>query len=183
MIDVTRDVEVAGWFASHHWNGELASRDPAGWGVIYRFDAEEINKCLSKELDKELNKGAFLILTGLLGFADISSLGEEFGKRPKAQRGGSLLGFENSVVYLLLDCYGALEIFTFPHSSLSGRETKIQRSDLCPSDDPILQVFKPQFLSDTTPISDNELQGFLASEGFAEKDISILIRARGLRLL
>jgi len=183
MIDATRDVDVAGWFASHRWNGELAAGDNSAWGVIYRFDCEKIDKCLKKELDTELNKNAGLILTGLLGFADISSLGEEFGNRPKAQRGGSILGFENSVVYLLLDAYSAMEIFTFPRGSLNGRETPIQRSDLCPSDDPVLDVFKPEFASNTTPLTDDELETFLTSEEFTPNDIGIVRRARSLGFL
>ena len=183
MIDVTRDVDVAGWFASHRWTGELASGDNSESGVIYRFDAEMINECLSKELDRGLNIDAGLILTGLLGYADISALGEDLGSRPKAQRGGSILGFENSVVYLLLDCYSAMDVFTFPRTSLTGRETPIEKADLCPTDDPVVHVFRPEFASDSTPVSDDDLQKFLTSEGFSSSDIGILCRARSAGFL
>ena len=45
MVDITNEVDVAVWFATHRFaNGDIARGDHDERGVIYRFDKEVIEK-------------------------------------------------------------------------------------------------------------------------------------------
>jgi len=183
MVDITSNVDVAIWFASHKWIGDLVSGRADDTGVIYRFNASNINKCLTKELENETPATLAISTSGLLGLANISSLSDEFGRRPKAQFGGSILGMENSIVYHLLDVYNGIEVFTFPYSSINGYKTGISKADLCPSQDPLLDVFKPVYMHSKEPIADEELTKFLKDENFSKNERDIISRARGMNLI
>ena len=51
MIDVTKDVECAMWFATRKWvTGEIAGSDDGSPGVIYRFDGHEIERAMRDHL-------------------------------------------------------------------------------------------------------------------------------------
>jgi hypothetical protein len=183
MVDITQNVDVAVWLASHHWSGDKVGSEAEGVGAIYRFNSANINACLTKELENETRASLAISASGLLGVADISDLDKEFGLRPKAQSGGSILGMENSIVYMLLDVYEAMEVFTFPWSSVTGAETPIDKADLCPSGDPLTNVFSPRYMDSKEPISNEELTGFLSEEGFSSDEKGIILRARQMDLI
>ena len=183
MVDITSNVDVAVWFASHKWSGDRATGRAKDTGVIYRFNANNINKCLTKELENETPTALAISRSGLLGLTDISNMGNDFGRRPKAQFGGSIFGMENSIVYLLLDVYEAMEVFTFPLNSILGNEAPINKADLCPSQDSLLDVFNPVYMHSKEPIADGELIKFLKDETFSKDERGIISRARKMHLI
>ena len=175
MVDISSSPVVAAWFASHRWSGEVAN-DPDGFGVIYRFDYHEIRRFLDKELDRETPAAPLIRALGFLGLTDISHLPPTTGKRPSAQCGGSFLGLQNVVLGYLMSIYPGLEIFTFPLQSVTGRETRYSKEDLCPADDVALGIFPPAG-DPHPPLTGDEIGNFLESEGFDGDQRGFLIRA------
>jgi hypothetical protein len=185
MVDITNDVEVAVWFATHLFgSGDLARSEPDERGVIYRFNAESIQKFVPPAVEvgaREPSRFPFGSLAGpagLIGITDIADLDGVYGKRPKAQAGGSILGLENSSVYLQADLRDAIEVFTFPLSTITGRETSLKKEDLCPPDDPSEKVLSPANASETREFRDDEISTFLVGEGFSNDDIEKILTLR-----
>ncbi len=184
MTDITSNVDVAAWFASHEWSsGERAVGRVEDSGVIYRFNAGNINRHMNKELENETPAAPAISASGLLGIADISNLGDEFGLRPKRQYGGSILGTENSIVNFLFDVCEGLEVFTFPLNSTTGKETQKNKVELCPSQDPLVNVFDPMNMHLKEPIKEQELTHFLENEKFTKDEIGVILRARKMNLI
>ena len=176
MTDITSDLNVAAWFASHNWDGSLA--DGSKNGVIYRFDSDRINTLLKKELENESAVGQEIMTSDLLGIVDIENIDPKLGSRPKAQSGGSIFGMVNSIVYVLLAVYSALEIYTFPLDSIKGDETSLSKKDLCPSDDPIVDILDPTAGYSDNPITAKEIVDFLQAEGFTNKERERVLAAK-----
>jgi hypothetical protein len=182
MIDITSNPDVAVWFASHSWSGEpvtLQGQD----GVVYRFHADKINKALHKELMAETPAQLAIFATALLGLVDIGCLPEAFGLRPRRQYGGSIMGLENSVAMYIMDVYEAIETFTFPLSTVTGKETALTKEDLAPPDDPVASVFNPQYRHDVTPLTADELARLAKGLGLSQDDAGVLYRARSEHLI
>lgn len=160
MVDVTRSVDVAAWLASHRWSdGELYGQD--GEGVIYRFDHNVISRTVRQLLDQA--QPPLLSHLGLFGLVDISTKFSGIARRPVVQQGGSLLGLENSLIYLLLLQDRGIDVFTFPQASSDGSETPFSKDALCPKDDPALEVFCDPGSEDGDPITVEELSAFLTA--------------------
>jgi len=177
MIDITNDPDVAIWFASHSWSGELTVSDDQ-YGVVYRFNADAINTALQKELLAETSAQLAIFNAGLLGLVDISHDSNAFGLRPLRQAGGSIMGLENSVALYILDVYSALEVFTFPLATVSGNESSHSKNDLVPEDDPLVKVFDVEFKKNAAPLTDVELGKVATEVGLSAEDAGILQRAR-----
>lgn len=180
MIDVTFDVDVATWFASHKWSDGSVLASPGMNGFIYRFDRGAIVRMLSDRLLWGSGRSPFIPHVGLFGVAEIAHLPAHVGKRPAAQAGGSLFGMELSCNYFLLDAYRAMSVFSFPHNSVTGNETPRTLNDLCPADDPGTRLFDPTLRSSTHPLTNTEITTFLQAEGTSSSDVSAVIRMRGL---
>lgn len=169
MTDITNSVDIAAWFASHSWkNGDLIQDNNSGHGVVYKFkkfDTNRINQTIYEEIRDESPEGHRITATRLLGKIDISDMGKEFGKRPQAQQGGSILGLENTIVYMLLTMEDVLEVNTFPLSSVTGNETSKTLSDIAPPNDPLLNVFDSDESYPSGPIRNEEYDNFLRNEG------------------
>lgn len=181
MIDVTRNPEVAVWFASRQWNdGRVfgtTSKEPTGY--IYRFDEEAISRMLNDRVLWGSGRAPFLPHIGLFGIAAIDQLPSAIGKRPSAQSGGGVFGMELSCVYFLLDAYRALQVFSFPHGSVTGDETGLGIEALRPdTDDPGVNTFPQSMRSDTRPLTDIEISTFLRDTGTSESDVSDVLRTR-----
>ena len=178
MVDITQAVDVAVWFATHHFaSGEIAQGDQDARGVIYRFNAAAIQTATPAAIESgPRDPGAFPVAglmraAGFVGMTDIADLDPTYGNRPKAQVGGSILGLENSTTYLQHDLRAVLEVFTFPLSTITGRETSFDKESLCPSDDPSAKVLDPASSPEAGEIRDDELGTFLTSEHFSKDEI------------
>jgi hypothetical protein len=186
MVDLTGSIDVAVWFASHSWSGQVIDSVSDRMGVIYRFDQRVVNAMLEKELQSQGTAAHAIRRAGLFGLIDISEMKSEFGLRPQRQSGASLLGLENSILFALLDVYeaeGAIDVFTFPLSSVDGTETSLTKADLCPSGDPVLTVFDETGKHLDQPIQDEELITFLKDEAFSQADIEMIQRGRQMRII
>ena len=185
MVDITNEVDVAVWFATHLFGtGELVRSEHDDRGVIYRFNAETIQKFVPPAVEvgardpSRFPFGSLAGPAGLIGITDIADLDSVYGKRPKAQAGGSILGLENSTVYLQADLREAIEVFTFPLSTVTGRETSLNKEDLCPPDDPSGKVLSPASASETGEIRDDEISTFLVGERFSDDEIEKVLTLR-----
>ena len=183
MIDVSTDMAVATWFATHHFStGDLVDTHTDALGVMYRFDADAI-KTFPQQWDNiAARQGNSFALhsvrgpAGLVGIKDIAEMDVAFGLRPRAQAGGSILGLENSAFYLYDDLARAIEVFTFPISSVTGRETPLEREDICPRNDPAEAVFNNTGGGGNLP--EEELKMFLGDRKFSSSDVEHILTLR-----
>jgi hypothetical protein len=163
MIDVTRDVDTAVWFATRDWStGEVAGSDDGSPGVIYRFDGHRLQAMMRNHLT---GPGAMpppaVNNIGVFGLADISERFRYLG-RPSAQHGGSLLGMESFLTHFLIWKSDAARAFEFDHRTVASRGTALTREDICPSADAGLDIFRPHRKFPNTPIPWEELKDSLA---------------------
>jgi hypothetical protein len=101
MVDISRSIDVALWFAAFRWKDDtLIGKSSDDFGVIYRFDAEAIQQTIRTNFEHREENRSLVPHLGLFGMADISAMDAKIAMRPRAQQGGSLLGFENSVMHL-----------------------------------------------------------------------------------
>jgi hypothetical protein len=174
MVDVSRSIDVALWFAAFRWKDDSLIGDSSDdYGVIYRFDAEAIKQLVKTNFAHDKDNRSLVPHLGLFGMVDISGIDEQIARRPQAQQGGSLLGFENAVMHLLLAGGQHVEAFAFPHRSVDGSETPFRKRHLCPPDDPALAIFRPEE-ANNEPIRPGELDRFLRDEGF-DDDLRVQI--------
>jgi hypothetical protein len=73
-----------------------------------------------------------------LFLVDIRDIPADFARRPSAQQGASLYGFDQAIVIAAAFKGGAIEAFEFDHHP--GLDIGIRRTDLIPSDDPFLST-------------------------------------------
>lgn len=183
MVDVTRSPEIAAWFASHTWADDQPTGSRIdGFGSIYRFRGRSLERMITDELLWAKGTSPWIQGLGLFGIVDISSFDRCVAARPAAQMGGSVLGLENSVMYFLMGAYSIGEVFTFPHSSVTGAESKLSKDDLCPSDDPANEIVRKTD-DDQTPISAEELGSLLSAAGMTSSEVDHIVTLRAAKLL
>ena len=119
---------------------------------------------------------------GLFGIVDISSIDQSVAARPSAQLGGSVLGLENSAMYFLMEAYNIAEVFTFPHSSVTGREVELSREDLCPAEDSASDIIRGE-QDVTDPITVEELAALASGAGMDASDVTHLVNLRTAGIL
>lgn len=181
MVDVTKSVDVASWFASRRYADGSVIAEARTPGVIYRFDKHQIDEVLRTRFVHRDDSPAdaartFLPQLGLFGLVDISDFPPLIARRPGAQHGGSLFGFENSVLHLML-CEGtAVEAFTFPHGPRDADATGLTKERLCPPGDPALTTFGPEDDHGDAPLSPDELDTFLRGTEVAADEREQLVR-------
>jgi hypothetical protein len=190
MVDITNEVDVAVWFATHRFaSGDIAQGDHDERGVIYRFDKEVMEKFVSPAVEVGPRDpgtfpfGSLAGPAGLIGITDIADLDSAYGKRPKTQAGGSILGLENSTAYLNGDLRGNIEVFTFPLSTVTGCETSLDKENLCPLDDPSAKILDPTSVKEAGGIRDDEITTFLAAERFSKDEIERVLALRRERAI
>ena len=183
MVDITRSIDVALWFAAFRWKDDsLIGSSSEEFGVVYRFDAEAIKPMIRTNFGHSEENRLLVPHLGLFGMADISAMDAQIAMRPRAQQGGSLLGFENSVLHLLLADGRHVQAFAFPHRSADGSETPFRKPDLCPADDPALAVFHPNETS-KEPITPDELDRFLRESSADDRLREQIVRQRTLKAI
>jgi hypothetical protein len=182
MVDISRSIDVAVWFATRDWKtGAVAGSRNGGPGAIYRFDSSQIGKMMN-ELRKE-DKGALVTIPnlGAFGSTDIHDQFTHVAMRPSSQEGGSLLGMENFSINVLLKHFGAIEAFHFDHASVTGNETPQTKDTIQPPDDPALATFWPKGLQvDGQPITPSELRAFLDMHDPQRRDHMVNLRENRL---
>jgi hypothetical protein len=140
LTDLTFSARVAAWFATNPWDAK-APGPPAGTqGVIYCFNRSGIEEVLratrivnEKVLHAGENAEEFFL-------TDIRDIPPTFARRPTAQAGASVFGFDQPVALQLLFASGAAEIFTFTHQE--QQHVGLERTDVIPEDDPFLPIME-----------------------------------------
>jgi len=179
MIDVSKDVDTAVWFATRDWKtGEITKSSDGSPGVIYRFDAQKIKTMMDQSVNGPGAMAPLLVQTlGVFGLADISNSFNFLG-RPQAQKGGSLLGMENILTHFLIGMQRAAEVFLFDHDSVHGNEISLARGNICPPHDKGHEIFRPDRKYPATPITPDELDQFLRKMGTESADRVRLVEHR-----
>lgn len=183
MIDVTKDIDMATWFATTDW--ETGKRKSAGGGrpgVIYRFDAAKFDKLIDMRITgNEANAPPEMMPFGAFGISDISQR-FSFLERPRKQSGGSLLGMENMLIHLLMNSYGAIDVFPFDHSTVTDASIGAGLDDVRPDSDEGLEMFRPHDRYSGDPILREELKTFLdrGTRPGKEMDHILLLHDRGV---
>ena len=135
MVDITRSVQVASWFASHLWSSGNVYQSE-GNGVIYRFEPRKLVDLIDNGLiGEDVNRSRATAL-GVFGHVDLYRLNSHFCPRVQGQEGGALFGLESAVVNLLAFGFGSIELFTFPHAQTTGSESGLVVKDIRPESDP-----------------------------------------------
>jgi FRG domain len=178
MVDVTKSVEVAGWFASHRYDDGTVIAESDSPGIVYRFDKKSIDAAIATRFSygDQTQLPTFIPQLGLFGLVDISAFPPHIAQRPGAQHGGSLFGFENSVLHFILCEGGAVEAFTFPHRFDDADVTSLTKEQLCPPDDHALTTFDPTYFQGDPALSDEELRAFLLNSDLATAERDNLVR-------
>jgi hypothetical protein len=180
MVDTTRDIDTAAWFATHNWStGELAKSIDGSSGVIYRFDGQNFSTMMENHLTGAGATPPPSVQTlGVFGLADLSDT-FDFLARPRAQHGGSLLGLENVVTHFMMSkMHSVAEAFPFDHSTVTGKEISLTRDDICPRDDEGVRIFCPDNKFPSHPITPVELEAFLVRIGVEESRRGRLVEWR-----
>lgn len=182
MVDISRSIDVAVWFATRNWKtGAVAGSRSGGAGAIYRFDSSQIVKMMG-ELHRE-DKGAPVPIPnlGAFGSTDIHDQFHNVAMRPNSQQGGSLLGMENFSINVLLKHFEAVEAFHFDHASVKGDETTQTKDTIQPPADPALATFWPDGRQvGGEPITAPELRAFLEVHDPRRCDHMVLLRENRL---
>jgi hypothetical protein len=138
LTDLTFSPRIAAWFATEPWDPE--GEYPANWerGVIYRIHRSKLESILGlcTELSREMSKAEGTPLTPELFLIDIRDVPSSFARRPAAQQGASLYGFDQAFVIAAAFKCKAIEVFEFEHCP--NCDIGVRRQDVVPTDDPFL---------------------------------------------
>jgi hypothetical protein len=137
LTDLTFSPRVAGWFATNPWEADQPGPQPGDQGVIY---------CLNRDKTERLLEVATVMHRVMLNdeslpelfLVDIRSIPDSFAKRPTAQQGASLYGFDQPLVIELAAQSGILEIYTFVHQA--GQDAGLTRDEVIPAEDPFRAI-------------------------------------------
>lgn len=139
LTDVTFDLRVAAWFATNPWDAKSPIPVAGTRGVIYRIDREKLESVFA--FSSLMAEAQALIHEDTpppeMFIVDIREIPASFARRPSAQRGASVYGFDQPFVVRLALSRGAVQIFEFEHRA--GIDVGVTREDVVPSTDPFLQ--------------------------------------------
>lgn len=138
LTDVSFDPRVAAWFATHPWDARKPGPAAGDTGVIYRFDSEKLEPVLTLGTqfaarfadDEGLERAPELFVV------DIREIPASIARRPSAQQGASIYGFDQPHIVAAAMRFGAIEVFEFEQRP--GDDIGIGRSDITPAEDPFL---------------------------------------------
>lgn len=140
LTDLTFSPQVAAWFATNPWDAKAPGPRAGSQGIIYCFNRSGIEEVLrttrivhEKLVDPGEHAEQFFL-------ADIRGIPPTFARRPTAQAGASVFGFDQPVALHLLFASGAAEIFTFTHQA--HEHVGLGRADVIPEDDPFLSIME-----------------------------------------
>ncbi len=141
LLDVTSDINVALWFATHDWNSGSPSREGVK-RVVYRFDTQRLDHCCA-EYNAIAKEAA--IATGIAPpppcfLITLDDIPQSFACRPARQSGGSIYGLDQLSLIDLLVRGEALQIFEFLIDLEMPEVGGLTSSFLAPADDPFLEL-------------------------------------------
>jgi hypothetical protein len=138
LTDVTFDPEVAAWFATVPWDPKAPKPSERDVGVIYRFDKCKLESILTTVSDRMASWASLnhALPPPRLFLEDIRSIPQTFARRPFAQQGASIYGFDQPMVVKLAFDSGAAAAFEFRHGP---GQVRLTRSDIVPDDDNFVQ--------------------------------------------
>jgi hypothetical protein len=138
LTDLTFSPRVAAWFATQPW--DPGGKCPAAGqrGVIYRIHRSKLEAILARasELSRTMSEAEGVVPAPELFLVDIRDVPSSFARRPAAQHGASLYGFDQAIVIAAAFKGGAIEAFEFEHRP--GLDIGIGREDVVPPQDPFL---------------------------------------------
>lgn len=133
LTDLTFSLRVAAWFATEPWDPNGKRPKAGGRGVIYRIHRTKLESILKNanyifQINSMIMPELFLV--------DIRDIPSSFARRPSAQQGASLYGFDQPIVIAAAFKGGAIEAFDFEQQP--GLNIGISREEVVPNDDPFL---------------------------------------------
>ena len=138
LTDLTFSPRVAAWFATEPW--DPCEKHPAAGerGVIYRIHRSRLESILARatELSRVMSATEGAPQTPEFFLVDIRDIPANFARRPAAQHGASLYGFDQPHIIAAAFKGGAIEVFEFKHQQ--GLDIGIVRKDVIPTEDPFL---------------------------------------------
>jgi hypothetical protein len=137
LVDVTDDIHVALWFATHEWDANRPPPAAGNEGVVYRFDRKQLEAALEAQFLTML-KWAWENRkppAPPLFVQEIADIPESCALRPGRQRGFSVYGFDQKLLLQFIIERGICEIFTFAHGAIPDLGI-IDRDYLVPTEDP-----------------------------------------------
>jgi hypothetical protein len=138
LTDLTFSPRVAAWFATEPW--DPGEKHPAAGerGVIYRIHRYKLEAILSRatELSRAMSEAEGVATAPEFFLVDIRDVPSSFARRPTAQHGASLYGFDQAHIIAAAFKGGAIEAFEFEHRP--GLDIGIGREDMVPTQDPFL---------------------------------------------
>jgi hypothetical protein len=154
MVDITTDPEVALWFASHKWDGTpVRFEEPSV--VVYRFDSQSLTHAFQKEFFQQTPARLDIQRAGMFGVVRSADFEFEI-LRLNRQKGGAVMGLENSLSWYIIDTYSSVDIFTSPPPE--NQKSGLTLDHLAPRADPLIELFAPELASDRRPIESEELE-------------------------
>lgn len=139
LTDLTYSTRVAAWFATEPWESGGPRPEDGALGVIYRIDGPFLTEILERAtaLSHAMSTAEGSAPAPEFFLVDIRDVPEALAKRPSAQQGASVYGFDQAHVIGAAMKGGAIQAFEFEHRS--GAEIGIDREDVVPSQDPFLE--------------------------------------------
>jgi hypothetical protein len=139
LTDLTVSPRVAGWFATNPWDAAAPGPAAGERGVIYRVDRVPLQDILLRgtALMRAWQEREGHVAAPELFLVDIRDIPPELARRPAAQQGASLYGFDQSHVLAAAVEGGAVEAFEFSHRP--DVRAGPAREDVIPPDDPFLR--------------------------------------------
>lgn len=137
LVDVTDDVNVALWFATHEWNARQPLPAAGSEGVVYRFDREQLEHALKAQFLSMLRWALEKRLPPPPPFfvQEIANIPASCALRPARQRGFSVYGFDQKDLVQFITERRICEVFTFAHGAIPDLGI-INRDYLAPAQDP-----------------------------------------------
>jgi hypothetical protein len=138
LTDLTFSPRIAAWFATEPWDPG-GKRPAAGErGVIYRIHRSKLESILARatELSRAMSEAEGAAQAPEFFLVDIRDVPTRFARRPAAQHGASLYGFDQAHIIRAAFKGGTIEAFEFEHRP--GCAIGVGREDVVPTEDPFL---------------------------------------------
>ncbi|HUF65222.1 MAG TPA: FRG domain-containing protein, partial [Gemmatimonadaceae bacterium] len=138
LTDLTFSPCIAAWFATEPWDPGGKRPAPGTHGVIYRVHRAKLEAILARasELSRAMSEAGGAAQAPEFFLVDIRDVPTSFARRPAAQHGASLYGFDQAHIIAAAFKGGAIEAFEFEHRP--GADIGVVRGDVVPADDPFL---------------------------------------------
>jgi hypothetical protein len=139
LTDLTFSPRVAAWFATEPWDPDAPRPMDGERGVLYRIHKAKLESILARatELSSAMALAEGSPPAPAFFLVDIREIPAKFAKRPSAQQGASVYGFDQAHVIAAAFLGGAIDAFEFTHRS--NVRLDVSREDVVPSEDPFLE--------------------------------------------